>query len=255
LDAATRGERALSLRYREAMAPFDLGDELRVALRLDGQCWGLLCLHRAHARAGFEARDAALLAELAPHIALALRRSLLLDPPSAGQILDGPGVAVVGADLTLRSVTASAAHWLDELADLDQPRGHAMPTVVRAVVERLYRADRDDVRPVRARARGPSGRWLSVHAARLDDPDGSVAVVIEPITEAELAPLIVAAYGLTPREQTVAQRLLAGLARKAIASELHISQHTVNDHIKAVFDKTGVSSAGELRATIFQLPR
>jgi DNA-binding CsgD family transcriptional regulator len=256
LDAATRRQRALSLRYREAMAPFDLGDELRVALRLDGQCWGLLCLHRAHARAGFEARDAALLAELAPHIALALRRSLLLDPPNAGQSRDGPGVAVVSADLTLRSVTAPAARWLDELADLDQPRGQVLPTVVRAVVERLVRrTDRDDVQPVRARARAPSGQWLSVHAAHLDDPDGSVAVVVEPITEAQLAPLIVAAYGLTPREQAVAQRLLTGLARKTIASELHISQHTVNDHVKAVFDKTGVSSAGELRAAIFQLPR
>jgi DNA-binding CsgD family transcriptional regulator len=256
LDAATRGDRALSVRYREAMAPFDLGDELRVALRADGQCWGLLCLHRGHAHAGFERRDAALLAELAPHLALALRRSLLLDPPTEGQPMGGgPGVAVLNADLTMRSVTAPAARWLDELADLDQPRSRIMPTVVRAVVERLARTDRDDPQPVRARVRVPSGRWLSVHAARLDDPDGSMAVVLEPITGAELAPLIVAAYRLTPREQAVTKRLLAGLARKTIASELRISQHTVNDHIKAVFDKTGSSSAGELRARIFQLPR
>ena len=52
-------------------------------------------------------------------------------------------------------------------------------------------------------------------------------------------------------ERDVAQRLLGGLARKAIAAELRISQHTVNDHVKAVFDKTGVSSAGQLRAMLF----
>jgi DNA-binding CsgD family transcriptional regulator len=253
LDAATRGERATSARYREAMLPFDLGDELRVALRVEGQCWGLLCLHRGQAQAGFEHRDAVLLAQLAPHLALGLRRSLLIDPPLASQSMDSPGVAVVGADQTLRSVTAPAARWLDELSHLDQPRGPAMPTVVRAVIERLNATGSDHPLPVRARVRAPSGPWLSIHAAHLDDHDRSIAVVIEPITEAELAPLIVAAYGLTPREQVIARRLLAGLARKTIASELHISQHTVNDHIKAVFDKTGVSSAGQLRATIFQL--
>ena len=33
--------------------------------------------------------------------------------------------------------------------------------------------------------------------------------------------------------------------------ELAISLHTVNDHIKAIFDKTGVCSAGQLRAQVF----
>jgi DNA-binding CsgD family transcriptional regulator len=253
LDAATRGDRAMSLRYREAMLPFGLGDELRVALRVDGQCWGLLCLHRGRAKAGFEQRDAALLARLAPCLALGLRRSLLIDRPSGAHPADGPGVAVVGADRTLRSVTAPAARWLDELIYLDQPHGTDLPTVVRTVIESLSATGAEDAPPVRARVRAPSGHWLSIHAARLNDQEGSIAVVIEPIADAALAPLIVAAYGLTPRERDVAQRLLAGLARKTIATELQISQHTVNDHIKAVFDKTGASSTGQLRATIFQL--
>jgi DNA-binding CsgD family transcriptional regulator len=167
----------------------------------------------------------------------------------------------VRAELTRRTApelpwsapTGPCARWLDELAYLDHPHGPDLPTVVRAVVESLSATGPEDAPPVRARVRAPSGRWLSIHAARLDDQEGSIAVVIEPIAHAALAPLIVAAYGLTPRERDVAQRLLAGLARKTIAAELRISQHTVNDHIKAVFDKTGASSTGQLRATIFQL--
>ena len=50
----------------------------------------------------------------------------------------------------------------------------------------------------------------------------------------------------------VTRRLLTGLPRKTIAFELRISLHTVNDHVEAVFDKTGVSSAGELRAQVFR---
>jgi DNA-binding CsgD family transcriptional regulator len=256
LDAATRGNRMASLRYRDAMLPFGLGDELRVALCVDGQCWGLLCLHREHAKAGFERRDAALLAKIAPNLAVGLRQSLLIEHPDTDVTIDGPGVAVLGTDRALRCSTAAAARWFDELADLDHPSNPNIPTIVLSVIEGLNASGADKtpgtMLPQRARVRAPSGQWLTIHAARLDDDEGSIAVIIEPITDAALAPLIVAAYGLTRRERDVAARLLAGLARKTIAAELRISQHTVNDHVKAVFDKTGASSTGQLRAIIFQ---
>ncbi len=55
---------------------------------------------------------------------------------------------------------------------------------------------------------------------------------------------------MTAREAQVAQHLLAGLARKAIAAQLTLSVHTVNDHVKAIFDKSGVSSVGQLRTRL-----
>ncbi|MGH9223652.1 MAG: GAF domain-containing protein [Acidimicrobiales bacterium] len=54
LDQATRGERRDSVRYLDVMAPMQLGDELRAALVSGGRCWGVLCLHRADAPAGFD---------------------------------------------------------------------------------------------------------------------------------------------------------------------------------------------------------
>jgi DNA-binding CsgD family transcriptional regulator len=249
LDAATRGDRRSSLRYREAMQPIGLGDELRVALRIDGWCWGLLCLHRAEAVAGFDHRDAALLGALTPHLAEGLRRAVVVDGAVADPTPDGPGVAVMGADGSLHAATPAAARWLDELAALDAPRIPELPTVVRGVVARLGDGVRDLL--PRTRVRTPSGRWLVIHAAHLEGGGGSVAVVIEPADGAVLGPLIVAAYGLTAREAEVAQHVLTGLARKAIAAELRISLHTVNDHVKAIFDKTGVSSAGQLRTRVF----
>ena len=94
---------------------------------------------------------------------------------------------------------------------------------------------------------------MTVSASRLDDAAGSIAVVIEPAGPLALAPLIVSGYGLTAREHDVTRLLLTGSARKAIAAELHLSPHTVNDHVKAVFDKTAVASAGELRARMLRL--
>lgn len=54
--------------------------------------------------------------------------------------------------------------------------------------------------------------------------------------------------GLTPRQHTVMLMLLDGLARKAIAHQLGIAEHTVGDHIKAIFRHFKVGTTTELAA-------
>lgn len=255
LDESTGGDRMSARRYRDAMHPYGLGDELRVALVADGTCWGLLCLHRAAGRSGFDTREVATVAALAPHVGGALRRALLTEEALGTPVLDGPGVVLLEPDGSVGSTTAAGARWLAELAELDQPRGQRLPTVVRSVVERLRTSGDAELGVARARVRAPSGQWLTVHASDLDDDLGRIAVVVEPTSPVSLAPLIIAAYGLTARESQVTQGLLVGRARKEIAANLQISLHTVNDHVKAVFDKTGVSSAGQLRAQVFHTPK
>ena len=75
--------------------------------------------------------------------------------------------------------------------------------------------------------------------------------MIEPAKASEVAPLIVDAYELTPREVDVTRALARGLTTNEIARELHLSRYTVQDHLKAVYEKAGVSSRGELVAKMF----
>lgn len=106
----------------------------------------------------------------------------------------------------------------------------------------------------RIRLRTAAGRWLTCHASCLHGADGapqSTAVVIEPSAAAEIAPLLADAYELTARELEITQLLARGLATEGIAAELFLSPHTVRDHIKAVFDKTGVSTRGSLVGKLF----
>ena len=56
----------------------------------------------------------------------------------------------------------------------------------------------------------------------------------------------------------MAQLVLRGATTTQIASRLAISSHTVSDHLKAIFDKTGSRTRGELSASLFfgeHLPR
>ena len=75
--------------------------------------------------------------------------------------------------------------------------------------------------------------------------------MIEPAKASEVAPLIVDAYELTPREVDVTRALARGLTTNEIAGELHLSRYTVQDHLKSVYEKAGVSSRGELVAKMF----
>jgi DNA-binding NarL/FixJ family response regulator len=108
-------------------------------------------------------------------------------------------------------------------------------------------------------AQGPGLVVLDRHGqrqrtgARLDgEPQGRVSVIIEPPRPDELAPLLVAAYGLSDREQAVAALVFQGRStRRQIARALSISPYTVQERLTAVFDKVGVRSRGELVGQAF----
>ena len=80
---------------------------------------------------------------------------------------------------------------------------------------------------------------------------GQVALIIEPAKSADVAPLLVEAYGLTTRELDVTRAIARGLSTSQVADALYLSPHTVRDHVKAIFEKVGVSSRGELVHRVF----
>ena len=255
LYLATEGRPENSTRYRDICLPLGFGDELRAAMRSDGACWGFMCLHRDRRGPNFDPAEAELLAGLAPHLAEGLRAALLLERAESAGDADEPGLLLLADDLSLATATLAGERWIAEIAD--HPTRHELPQVVYAAVARLTALECGSPKPAgsapRARVRTRSGQWLVVHASRLSGrgPAEQTAIILEPARPAEVAPLLLQAYGLTPREGQVAQHVLRGLSTAGIAATLAISDQTVQQHLKSVFDKAGVGSRRELVAQVF----
>ncbi|MFN8421131.1 MAG: helix-turn-helix transcriptional regulator [Anaerolineae bacterium] len=262
LSQVTRNELEISPRYRDMLLPLAMSDELRAIFVSDASCWGTLCLHRQQAQAGYTAEESGFLAQLAPHIADGLRRATLVgmavSTPTATP--DGPGVLILSDDLSTIAATAAAGYWLAELTDMEGGDKHLLPLAVRSVTARLLAIERGAMPTAmptampKVRLHMRSGQWLVLYASRLkgasDQPQ--ISVIFEIAQPAEIAPLIMQAYQLTKREGEITQSVLLGWSTSEISAALHISANTVQDHLKAIFEKVDVSSRGELAARIFR---
>ena len=183
-------------------------------------------MFRERGREPFSEREVDLIAGIGPALAAALRARALTEPtPGAAHDIDGPGTALFDAAGTLCSFDEQADHWFTELAGPGWDGDELPPqlAIVTAVLARAHAvAAGRDRGPTSARLRSASGRWLAVHASCLRTPDGEpgpVAVVVEPAKSAQIAPIIVEAYCLTPREQQITQAVARGLSNPEIAAE------------------------------------
>jgi DNA-binding CsgD family transcriptional regulator len=245
-----------SHRYQEMLVPMKMEDELRAIFVTDGICWGTLCLHREKSKLRYTSDEATYLAQLTHHIADGLRKGFLLSSAPLVKTLEGPGVLILNEDMSIVATTAAAEYWFAELSEIERADRHQLPFAVRSVVAGLKALERGRLpagATPKVRLHMPSGQWLVLYASRLRNlkNQAQISVIIEVGQPAEIAPAIMQAYALTKREGEVTQCVLRGLSTTEIAVRLCISPNTVQDHLKAIFEKCAVSSRRELAANLF----
>jgi len=257
LAAATSGALEQSARYRDIFQPLGLADELRAVLRLRSTCWGFLCLHR-EAGATFSADEVQYVQRLAPFLAEGIRAGLLSSTIELQDAVDAPGLVVVARDGSVASMTEAGERWMEELGYGEAGRA-GLPSEIHVLAAKLRGAGPSERLLPTLTVRTPAGRWAVLHASRLPMAElDAVAVIIDEPSPSALAPVLMLAYGLTTQEQAVTRLVCRGFSTRELADRLHITPNTVQDHLKSIFDKTGVSSRRELVATILReqyLPR
>jgi DNA-binding NarL/FixJ family response regulator len=260
-----------SMRYRDFMQPQGYDDELRAVFQVGDSTWGVVGFYREAAHPRFDEDDIAVMNAISSTVGRALRTHVREASPWLGHA-SAPGLLVIDAQGRATSANAEALHWLRELRPVTscvgcevissleflglRDRDLEVPTALYALVARARAVAEGRERiPARLRLRDRRGRWLVLHASAMSGPGaadgGSVAVVIEAAKSAEIAPIIIEAYSLTPRERDVLGALARGGSTGEIAAQLFLSPHTVRDYIKTVFEKVGVSSRAELVARLF----
>jgi DNA-binding CsgD family transcriptional regulator len=253
---ATGGQPRRSLLYRDAMEPVGIADTATVVFRDRFGCWGWLELWREAALGPFGADDLGFLAAVAPTLTAALRRCQAhsFDDPTPIPSRTGPVVLVLSPHLEVRAQTPEADRYLRALLPPDADR-RPIPAGAYNVAAQLLAVEAGiDGKPPRASVHLGGGVWLTFSAARMEaatrDVDADIAVTIEPTSPAERRALFARAHGLSEREAELLGLLVEGADTRAVAEALYVSQHTVQDHLKSIFAKTGARNRRTLLSRV-----
>ena len=249
LHIETGGDLGRSARWDEVLQGVGIADEAAVACRDAFGCWGWLKAYRDSGDRPFTADEIELLAQVGPTIGGALRRSLAREQPSDSVAVDSaPGVVILDRGLSPVAETAAARAWIQSLPAANK---YAAFEMLPAMVYPIATAARARTEPFVSRAleQDKHGRWVVVEGACLTgNGETTIAVTFRRAAPEDAFGRLCRLYALTLRERQVISVLLSGADTASLSARLAISPHTVQDHLKSVFAKTGAGSRRELVA-------
>lgn len=256
LRAATDDHPEASLVWREMLADYGVDDVASMVFRDRFGCWAFLELWRIDPAEPFAIAEAEFLTNVAPPITAALRRcqGITFATDDSAPERAGPVVLVLSPELQVRAQTPHTDEYLRLLVPPDMGRGPVPAGAYNVAAQLLaVEAGIDDHPPV-ARVSLSGGRWLTLRASRIGGVTSTVeqdiAVTIETSSPAERTAVFVRASGLSAREGELVRHLVAGSDTRRIAEQMFLSEHTVQDHLKSIFAKTGTHNRRSLVARI-----
>lgn len=252
LSHATNGRPERSARYRDLLAPSGIPFELRAVFVSRGRCWGAVHIARRDDKPDFTGDDANVVARIAGVVTDGLRTTLRLDAARRPAEHGAPGLMVLGANNDVEVITPPAHEMLAAMRNRSQAAGDETPPQALLALAAYTRRNAQNPERADAIAVPTASGWITLHASLPDGGSaGKVAVVIERAPSPQATAIRLEAHGVTPREREIATLLAQGLTNPDIAATLVLSPYTVQDHIKSLFEKIGVSSRQELVAHIF----
>jgi DNA-binding CsgD family transcriptional regulator len=253
LSSTSGGQLESSLVWRELLKDYGVSDAASIVFRDRYGCWAFMELWRIGG-APFDDHGVQSLSAIVPLITGALRRAnastFRPDPPPPPAT--GPVVLMLSSDLEVKGQTPDTEKYLRLLLPSDDAR-RPVPAAAYNVGAQLaaLEAGVDHHQPM-ARVHLADGIWLTLRAARIaegfDQTAGDIAVTIQRSSPGERLRVFALASGLTPREAELLTHLATGIDTRKIAKKMFVSENTVQDHLKSIFDKTETRSRNSLLA-------
>ncbi len=250
---ATGGDLSRSLVWRELLSRYAVSDMLSVRLADQHGCWGFLDLWRIGS-GQFSDMEEHFLSSVSGHLANLLRsvqaRTFTHPNGVAAALIDGPVVLVLAPTVQVRGQTEQTDAHLRMLVPAESGRAPVPASAYNVAAQLLAIEGGVDDNPAFARVHLTGGRWMTLRAARIDGPgpmaERDIAVTVQGSTSRERLGVFTRACGLTPRETQLVGHLAKGCDTRDLARLMSLSEHTVQDHLKAIFGKTGSRSRGDL---------
>ena len=253
LTETTRGHPERSARYRELLAPSGIPFELRAAFVSRGRSWGAVHIARREEKGDFTREDADSLARVTAAIADGIRTSVRFDAARHPDDPAAPGLVVLGASNDVELITQPARELFTELrSPVVAESDETPPTALLALASFARSRPADADRAARSRrrtqlkrldhtarlaARGPWRRASRDRPRTLGQP-----------ARHRCAPRSARGDPARARSRSAAR---PGALQSRDRREARVSPFTVQDHIKNLYEKTGVASRQELVARIF----
>jgi DNA-binding CsgD family transcriptional regulator len=233
----------------EILRPSGLRYDVQVACVGGGWSWGHMCLRRRGKDGPFTGHEVRFLELLVPHMTAGLRAaaSRAALAATAGTTT---GIVILGPDGKVELANGVAERLFRQPVSGTR---HCFLTGVNIVAARLERALAGDSVadiPTFVLVDEATQTTYRLRAERVLGADGRPRglVMIEPAKSPGKSDQMqaLAQFGLTRRECEVAVALVRGRTNAEIAADLVMSVHTVQDHVRKVFDKLGVGSRQQL---------
>jgi DNA-binding NarL/FixJ family response regulator len=248
--------------YAEFMRPRNLRHVLSVRLALAGRRLGRLNLYRPRGERGFSTQDAANASLLAPLVSVALERACQADLARIQErIIDEltaavPRRAIVVLDREFRvtHLSKNAVAYLQAVAPAGYAAtvgsGSSLPVSVAGRCRALsgsegFVARGQDFAVLRAAA----GELMKFTLIRAASPTASVGYFLDIRPHANGKGQD-ATFALSRREQEVVDMIACGLRNAEISDKLCISPYTVNNHLRSIYGKLGVTSRTQMLARL-----
>lgn len=242
--------------YNEIMRPADYRYLAAVVIREQNRALGMIVLHRGHKDRPFQDKEKNLLESLIPFIAHGMNNAVPVHYP----LVEHPdsGLMILDQKKRVHYVSPRARYLLflsqhpQVVPDSVKDTGLTIPLELISVIDRLqaiYHHSPMSTPPV-WRHKNPWGGFI-FRAHWLDPVNGpDTGMIGVTIQHQEPAPLkvmrLAKKLGLTPKQVQVCSLLTAGQAYPKIGERLHVSTHTVTDHVRKLFEKLEVFNRSEL---------
>lgn len=268
--------------YQEVFRPGGMDYSIGVKLEDESGSFTGIAIVRGPHLPPFSSEDSELVGLLIPH----LRRSLLifkrfavldlekrsaleaLDAVKTGIVLLRQGGVVVYANAYAREISEDndgfqiwSQGLLIENQKVNREVVSAVDDVIQAACDNKKVPGQSFSIPRKSGASAYVGRvsvlWGNNLRFDLGALDVPVAVLFLTDLERPIeAPyeILMRGFGLTPTEAKVLECLVAGRTVRQTAEDLNISEHTVRQHLKVLFDKTGCHRQAELIRLVLSSP-